>query len=80
MLEKELGRTLINKLRAILLMEADFNFSNKILYGARMMDIVIRFGLMPEDINSEKNRMADGGTLAKVLFLCGQTVQTTSWA
>ena len=32
-LEKELGCTLINKLRAILLMEADFKISNKILYG-----------------------------------------------
>ena len=35
-------------------MEADFNFSNKILYGVRMMDNVRRFGLMPEDIYSEK--------------------------
>ena len=39
MLEKQLGCTLINKLRAILLMEVDFNFSNKILYGMRMMDM-----------------------------------------
>ena len=53
-LGKQLGCTLINKLQAILLMEADFNFSNKILYGVRMMDNVRRFGLMPEDIYSEK--------------------------
>ena len=50
-------------------MGADFNFSNKILYGVRMMDNVRRFGLMPEDIYSEKNRMEDNGTLAKVLLL-----------
>ena len=49
-------------------MEADLNLSNKILYGVRMMDNVRRFGLMPEDIYSEKNRMADDGTLAKVLL------------
>ena len=68
-LEKELGCTLINKLRAILLMEADFNFSNKILYGTRMVDNVRRFGLMPEDtLTAKKNRMADDRTLAKVLF------------
>ena len=65
---KQLGCTLVNKLRTILLMEADFNFFNKILYGVRMMDNVRRFGLMPEDIHSEKNRMADDGTLANVLL------------
>ena len=37
MLEKTLGVTLVTKLRAILLMEADFNATNKILYGVRMM-------------------------------------------
>jgi hypothetical protein len=38
MLEKTLGLTLVTKLRAILLMEADFNATNKIVYGVRMMD------------------------------------------
>ncbi len=33
MLEKELGVNLVSKLRAILLMEADFNASNKILFS-----------------------------------------------
>ncbi len=33
MLEKTLGVTLVTKLRAILLMEADFNTTNKIVYG-----------------------------------------------
>jgi hypothetical protein len=37
MLEKTLGVTLVSKLCAILLMEADFNASNKIIYGVRMM-------------------------------------------
>jgi hypothetical protein len=35
MLEKMLGVTLVTKLRAILLMEADFNATNKIIYGNR---------------------------------------------
>ena len=68
MLEKMHGYTLMSKLRAILLMEADFNFSNKIIYGVRMMDNARKYGLMPEEIYSEKNKMADNGTLAKVLF------------
>ena len=79
MLEKELGCTLINKLRAILLMEAEFNFSNKILYGVRMTDNVRRFGLMPEDIYSKKTEWQMVVHLPKSYFLRGQTVQTTSW-
>ena len=33
MLEKTLGVTLVNKLRAILLMNGDFNATNKMVYG-----------------------------------------------
>ena len=54
MLEKMYGCTLISKLRAILLMEADFNFSNKVVYGVRMMDNVWEHGFMPEETYSEK--------------------------
>ena len=68
MLEKTLGVTLVSKLRAILLMEADFNTTNKIVYGDRMMTNVRKCNLMPEEIFSEKNRMADDGTLCKTLF------------
>ena len=68
MLEKMFGCTLVTKLRAILLMEADFNFSNKTIYGDRMMSKVREFGFMPEEIFSEKGKMADDGSLAKILF------------
>ncbi len=37
MLEKMLGVTLVHKLHAILLMEGDFNATNKIVYGSRMI-------------------------------------------
>ncbi len=56
MLEKTLGATLVTKLRAILLMEADFNATNKIVYGMR------------EEIFSKKNSMADDRTLCKTIF------------
>jgi hypothetical protein len=62
MLEKTLGVTLVTKLRAILLMEADFNATNKIIYGNRMMEKAREYNLMPEEIFSERNRMADDGT------------------
>jgi hypothetical protein len=68
MLEKTLGVTLVIKVRAILLMEADFNATNKIVYGVRMMDNVQGHNLMLEEIFSEKNRMAINGTLCKMLF------------
>jgi hypothetical protein len=63
-----LGITMVSKLRAILLMEADFNASNKIIHGVRMMKNVHDHQLMPEEIFSKKNRMADNGTLTKMLF------------
>ena len=44
MLEKIYGCTFVSKLRAILLMEADFNFSNKLVYRVRMMDNVMKHG------------------------------------
>ena len=68
MLEKTLGVTLVTKLQAILLMEADFNATNKIIYGNRMMEKVREHALMPNDIFSKQNRMADNGTLSKTLF------------
>ena len=68
MLEKELGNKLISKLRAILLMEADFNFGNKQTYGVHMLDNARKYRIMPEEIFNERNRMADEGTLARVFF------------
>lgn len=68
MLEKIFGCSLITKLRSICLIEADFNATNKIIYGMRMLDNVRKYKLMPEEVFSKRNRMADDGTLLKVLF------------
>ncbi len=68
MLEKTLRVMLVSKLRAILLMDADFNESNKILYGVRMMQNAREHRLMPEEIYSKKNCMADNRMLTKTLF------------
>ena len=48
MLEKNPGVTLIEKLRAILLMEADLNASYKEIFGNFMLDVVISHGFIPE--------------------------------
>ena len=55
MLEKTLGITLVTKLQAILLMEANFNTTNKIVYGNQMLYNVQEHNLMLEEIFSEKN-------------------------
>ncbi len=49
-------------------MEGDFNAANKMIYGVWMMKNVRDHNLMPEEIFSEHNRMADDGTLCKTLF------------
>ncbi len=68
MIEKSPGVKLLSKLRAILLMEADFNAANKIIFGQRMLNNVRQHDLMPEEIFSEKQRMAEDGILSKTLF------------
>ncbi len=64
MLEKLFGCALITKLRSILLMEADFNSTNKIIYGQRMLQVIRNYRLMPEEIYSEKNCLAEDGIRA----------------
>ncbi len=68
MLEKIFGCSLITKLCSILLMEADFNATNKVIYGIRMLHNMRKYKLMPEEIYSEGNCLADDDTLSKVLF------------
>jgi hypothetical protein len=49
-------------------MEANFNATNKIIYGQQMLHQARKYKLIPEEIFSKWNRLADDGTLAKVLF------------
>jgi hypothetical protein len=67
-LEKIFGCSLITKLQSILLMEADFNATNTTIYGIRMLANVRKYKLMPEEVYSKRNRLADDDTLSKVLF------------
>jgi hypothetical protein len=49
-------------------MEAVFNATNKAIYGICMLANVRKYKLMPEEVYSKRNRLADDGTLSKVLF------------
>ena len=68
MLEKMMECNLLTKLRATLLMEADFNHSNKEIFGFRMLENERKYGFIPKEVYSERGKTADDGTLAKVLF------------
>ncbi len=68
MLEKMFGVHFVSKLRAILLMEADSDATNKEVYGVRMLDVARKYKLIPEEIFSKKNCTANDGGLAKPLF------------
>ena len=68
MLKKAFGERFVSKLRAIILMEADYNAANKIVFGERIMNNAMKYKLMPDEIFSEQGRMANDGVLAKILF------------
>ena len=68
MLEKNPGVTLIEKPRAILLVEADSNYSYKEIFGNRMLDVVRSHGFVPEEKCSEKGKTSDDCSLAKFVL------------
>lgn len=67
MLEKIPGCCLIDKLRSIILMEADFNANNKEIFGVNMIENIRKYNLMMEEIFSEIGKMAEDRGLAKIL-------------
>lgn len=68
MLETIPGCNSVEKLRSILLIEADYNANKKELIGNRMMGVVQEYGLMMVEIFSEMGRTAEDGALSKILF------------
>ena len=50
MLEKIKGVIKVDKLRAILLMEADFNFINKLMFGNRLMKQCKKYNRFPKEL------------------------------
>ena len=67
MLEKIASIALVIKLRAILLMEADFNFHNKLIFGKRMLDQARANGIIPPEQYSEQQTAAEDGSFNKIL-------------
>ena len=66
-LEKVAGIALITKMRAILLMEADFNFHNSLIFGKRMLDLARDMGMVPDELFQDKGRTSEDALLQQVL-------------
>jgi hypothetical protein len=63
LLEKVPGVALVDKLRAILLMEGDFNFYNKWIFGQVVVNKLYKIGYIPEDQYSKKGSTAEDSKL-----------------
>jgi hypothetical protein len=68
LLEKEFGNIYLEKMRAICLMEADFNWLNRLVFAKRMMDQAYDKGLIPSEQFARRGTQAAHGVICKVLF------------
>jgi hypothetical protein len=69
MLEKVAGVALVNKLRPILLMEADFNYMNKWIFGHEAINKMYALGYIAEDQYSQKESTAEDAKLDNKLTM-----------
>ncbi len=63
------GVALVNKLRAILLMEADFNYMNKWIFGHEAINKMYALGYIAEDQYSQKESTAEDAKLDNKLTM-----------
>ena len=63
LLEKVPGVALVDKLQAILLMEGDFNFYNKWIFGHVVVNKLYEIGYIPEDQYSKKGSTVEDSKL-----------------
>jgi hypothetical protein len=68
LLEKEFGNIYIEKMLAICLMEADFNWLNNLIFAKPMMDQAYDAGNVPLEQFTKRGTQAAHGVLCKVLF------------
>ena len=68
LLEKIAGVALVNKLRAILLIEGDMNMANRLVFGDRMMALARSLGLIPDEQFAEQQSDGQDGAFFKRLL------------
>ena len=68
LLEKICGDNYVNRLRAICLFEADFNWWNKLVFARRMMENARRSNALPDEIFAKKGTQCIVATMSKIFF------------
>ena len=68
LLEKILGNVFVHKLRAICLLEADFNWWNKLIFAKRMMQQAVQEGAIPQECFAKKHSHCNHAVLTKQFF------------
>ena len=69
LLEKIVSNNFIHKLRAICLLEADFNWINKIIFAQRMIGTTLEQNLIPSECFSKKGSNCINAIMTKI-FIC----------
>ena len=68
LLEKTFGNIFIDKMRAICLLEADYNWLNKFIFAKKMMDKAYSAGVVPAEQFARRGTQAAEGVLTSTLF------------
>ena len=68
LIEKTFGCILLEKIRAICLLEADYNWLMRLIFSKRMMDNARLKGIIPADQFAKKGSKSQDGCLVKTLF------------
>jgi hypothetical protein len=69
LLEKVTGNNFVHKLRATCLLEADFNWINKIIFAKRMFHLALANNMIPGECFSKKGSNCINAVMTKV-FIC----------
>ena len=77
LLEKVFGEIFVDKLRAICLLEADFNWLTKLVFAKRMMIAAKEKGIIPVDQFAKPGTSTGEGIMAKTFF--NDIHRTTHW-
>ena len=67
MQEEIAGMCLVDKLRALLLYGANFNFYNQFVFGRKAMNTIMSNNLVPEELFSHKGSTSEDAKFDKTL-------------
>jgi hypothetical protein len=72
LLQKVIGNNFVHKLRAICLLEADFDWINKIIYAKQMIGSALENNLIPGECFSKKGSNCINAVMTK-MFICNES-------